>query len=325
MCVCVWRWQLLEVTADGVKPLADDIKWAKSTYFSWTHDHKGFFYSRYPAVDGVSDLGTEVNANENHQVWFHRVGTPQADDVFVFATPENPKYFVGGSVSDDGRSVTLPRSAALVLCPPTRSEPTKARGERVHTRMLCCPFVRVGTFSSLSRRAATLSTSSSSAIWRHSGLRVQEPTVAETVRSCQSMLLSVDPARLLLYVACCGAATAGMRAGMPIVKLVDEFIGKFDVIANEGSVVTVFVRGRTPVATSAQAARRTPVLDWEPTCLPPLLSRVAGTSAQTNYKSPKYRLIRTDLSKPPASALRSACSPPPSIPPPQSNGWRRAL
>lgn len=35
---------------------------------------------------------------------------------------------------------------------------------------------------------------------------------------------------------------AGVRAGMPIVKLVDSFIGKFDVIANEGPVITVFVR-----------------------------------------------------------------------------------
>lgn len=35
---------------------------------------------------------------------------------------------------------------------------------------------------------------------------------------------------------------AGVREGMPIVKLVDSFIGKFDVIANEGSVITVFVR-----------------------------------------------------------------------------------
>jgi hypothetical protein len=46
------------VTPEGVNHLPDAIKWAKSTYFSWTHDHKGFFYSRYPSVDGVDDLGT---------------------------------------------------------------------------------------------------------------------------------------------------------------------------------------------------------------------------------------------------------------------------
>lgn len=110
--------QLLEVTAEGVKHHSDEIKWAKATYFSWTHDGKGFFYSRYPAVDGVSDLGTEVNANENHQIWYHRVGRPQSEDVFVFATPETPKYFVGGSVSDDGRRAAGRESVCDADSPP---------------------------------------------------------------------------------------------------------------------------------------------------------------------------------------------------------------
>lgn len=57
----------------------------------------------------------EVNANENHQVWYHRVGTSQAEDVFVFATPETPKYFVGGSVSDDGRRAAGGRACAAGL------------------------------------------------------------------------------------------------------------------------------------------------------------------------------------------------------------------
>jgi hypothetical protein len=59
-------------------------------------------------------IRAEVNANENHQIWYHRVGTPQAEDVFVFATPETPKYFVGGSVSDDGRRV--PTGALALSC-----------------------------------------------------------------------------------------------------------------------------------------------------------------------------------------------------------------
>lgn len=118
--------QLLEVAADGVKHHQDEIKWAKATSFSWTHDHRGFFYSRYPSVDGVSDLGTEVNANENHQVFYHRVGTPQAEDVFVFATPENPKFFVGGSVSDDGRRARRPAGP-----PPTLTERSFPRARSV--------------------------------------------------------------------------------------------------------------------------------------------------------------------------------------------------
>ena len=48
--------------------LSDELKHAKFSSLAWTHDHNGFFYHRYPAPD-AKDLGTEVDSNQNKQMW----------------------------------------------------------------------------------------------------------------------------------------------------------------------------------------------------------------------------------------------------------------
>ena len=160
----------------AVSPLPDEVRWAKSTSFAWTHDHAGFFFARYPAPAdaGSRDAGTEVAANERHQLYYHRVGTPQEEDVFIY-TPDNPKWFVGGSVSDDGRFLWI--------------------------------------------------------------------SIAE----------GCDPVNKLYYVDL--QAAGGVRPGLPIVKLIDEFVAGFDPVAVDGTVVTF----------------------------------------HTNLNAPKYRLVRADI------------------------------
>ena len=48
---------------------------------------QGFFYNRYPVAEktGAGDLGTETDINENVMLVYHRVGTPQSEDVVVLA------------------------------------------------------------------------------------------------------------------------------------------------------------------------------------------------------------------------------------------------
>jgi len=95
--------KLLQVAPDGsVTHLDDVVEHAKFTGFSWTHDNKGFFYARYPPAQ-AADLGTEVQANKNHQIWYHTVGTAQSEDVLCFAMPDEPDSILGSHVSDDGR------------------------------------------------------------------------------------------------------------------------------------------------------------------------------------------------------------------------------
>ncbi|CAJ1973166.1 unnamed protein product [Sphenostylis stenocarpa] len=99
--------KVLRIEDRNVEP--DTLSWVKFSSISWTHDNKGFFYSRYPAPkDGEEvDAGTETNANLHHQLYYHFLGTDQSEDILCWRDPENPKYTFGGSVTDDGKYILL--------------------------------------------------------------------------------------------------------------------------------------------------------------------------------------------------------------------------
>ena len=63
---------------------------------------QGFFYNRYPAP-GTAKPGTETTANVNQQLWYHIIGTPQAEDAFVYAIEEHSDWMIGAEVTNDGR------------------------------------------------------------------------------------------------------------------------------------------------------------------------------------------------------------------------------
>ncbi|KAJ6938272.1 hypothetical protein NC651_004857 [Populus alba x Populus x berolinensis] len=88
---------------------ADTVNWVKFTSIGWTHDSKGFFYSRYPAPkEGENlDAGTETNANLYHELYHHFVGTDQSEDILCWRDSENPKYMFGAGVTDDGKYLLL--------------------------------------------------------------------------------------------------------------------------------------------------------------------------------------------------------------------------
>ncbi|XP_068646484.1 uncharacterized protein [Aristolochia californica] len=87
----------------------DTLSWVKFSSISWTHDNKGFFYSRYPAPkEGEHlDAGTETNINLNHEVCYHFLGTDQSQDILCWKDPENPKWLYQAGVTDDGKYVLL--------------------------------------------------------------------------------------------------------------------------------------------------------------------------------------------------------------------------
>src|SRR3546814_9295216 len=49
-----------------------------------------------------SDLEAFQSLNENHSVYFHKLGTPQNEDVLIHATPDKPKLNNSAVVTDDG-------------------------------------------------------------------------------------------------------------------------------------------------------------------------------------------------------------------------------
>ncbi|KAH9782469.1 prolyl oligopeptidase family protein [Citrus sinensis] len=83
--------------------------WAKFTSITWTHDSKGFFYSRYPAPkDGKEvDAGIETDSNLYHELYYHFLGTEQSEDILCWKDPEHPKYTFSGHVTEDGQYLVM--------------------------------------------------------------------------------------------------------------------------------------------------------------------------------------------------------------------------
>lgn len=88
--------------------LPDELNKLKFTCLAWTLDNKGFFYSYYPqhlaADEGKSD-GTETTKLINQKLFYHRLNTPQSEDVCVYDRNDEPHYRFNPFVTNDGRYV----------------------------------------------------------------------------------------------------------------------------------------------------------------------------------------------------------------------------
>ena len=91
-------WQIAHVmnVADK-KLLNDDVNYIKFSGTSWKGDD-GFYYSRYPIPDEKNKLTTQ---NQNHKVYFHKLGTPQSEDVLIYEDKAHPLRTVGARLSED--------------------------------------------------------------------------------------------------------------------------------------------------------------------------------------------------------------------------------
>jgi len=81
----------------------DHLKWIKFSGASWTKDGGGFFYSRYP--EPADKALTDVNRFQ--KLYYHRLGTDQAQDVLVYERPDQPDWGMNAEVTDDGRYAVL--------------------------------------------------------------------------------------------------------------------------------------------------------------------------------------------------------------------------
>jgi prolyl oligopeptidase len=98
-----WQtWKVRDV-ATG-QDLPDEVSWSKASGASWLKDGSGFYYSRYEAP-GSGDALTGVN--NNHKLCFHKLGTSQSEDALVYQRPDQPEWYLGGSVTDDGRWLVI--------------------------------------------------------------------------------------------------------------------------------------------------------------------------------------------------------------------------
>ncbi len=82
----------------------DLLKWVKFSGASWSHDHQGFFYSRYDEPDETTKLEA---VNYFQKLFYHRLGTPQSDDLLVYERPDEKEWGFGGGVTEDGRYLII--------------------------------------------------------------------------------------------------------------------------------------------------------------------------------------------------------------------------
>ena len=86
------------------RELPDRIRWSKFSSPSWTHDGKGFFYSRYPEPSEGKEI---ESAALHHRIYYHTVGTPQEKDRLIFELQDKPDWIAVGGVSEDGRYLVV--------------------------------------------------------------------------------------------------------------------------------------------------------------------------------------------------------------------------
>jgi len=103
------------------KPTGDHIKWSKFSSPEWHGD--GFYYSGYD----VPEEGKEFsNVNEGHKVFYHKLGTPQSDDLLFYENPAHPKRFYTVDIDAEETIMTL-------------SESGEGNGENLYVRDLRRP------------------------------------------------------------------------------------------------------------------------------------------------------------------------------------------
>ncbi|AIY40487.1 Prolyl endopeptidase [Collimonas arenae] len=92
------EWKVRDI--ESGKDTADHLQWVKFSGASWAHDSSGFFYSRYDAPKEATKL---ADVNYFQKLYFHKMGTPQSDDVLVYDRPDQKEWGFAGHVTDDGK------------------------------------------------------------------------------------------------------------------------------------------------------------------------------------------------------------------------------
>ncbi len=82
----------------------DLVQWVKFSGASWTHDHKGFFYSRYDEPKANTKL---EDVNRYQKLYYHALGTSQSEDTLIYDRPDEPDWGFSGGVTEDGRYLVI--------------------------------------------------------------------------------------------------------------------------------------------------------------------------------------------------------------------------
>ncbi|AZQ43188.1 prolyl oligopeptidase family serine peptidase [Nonlabens ponticola] len=102
-----WR-KIIVLDAASKEQIGDTIVDVKFSGISW-RNNDGFYYSSYDKPDG-----SELSAlTDQHNLYYHKLNTPQSADPVVFGNKTDQKYrYVGGGVTDDQKYLIISASTA---------------------------------------------------------------------------------------------------------------------------------------------------------------------------------------------------------------------
>lgn len=97
-------WQEIRIlNVESGESYGEVIRWVKFTSIAWKHDNSGFYYSRYPQPGAIPGAPPSTH----QRVYWHRLGTPQEDDVLVYARPDAPDLGFVPFITDDEKYLAL--------------------------------------------------------------------------------------------------------------------------------------------------------------------------------------------------------------------------
>lgn len=98
-----WQeWRVRDV--ESGEDLKDHLRWVKFSGASWSKDGEGFYYSRYDEPAEGEQLTAQ---NYFQKLYYHKVGTPQADDRLVYERRDEKEWGFHGQATDDGRWLVI--------------------------------------------------------------------------------------------------------------------------------------------------------------------------------------------------------------------------
>lgn len=102
-----WR-KVIIMDAETKEVMEDTLVDVKFSGISWK-GNEGFYYSSYDKPKG-SELSAKT---DQHKLYFHKLGTKQADDQLIFGgTEEQKRRYVGGSVTEDDKYLIITGSVS---------------------------------------------------------------------------------------------------------------------------------------------------------------------------------------------------------------------
>jgi prolyl oligopeptidase len=97
-------WQEIHVRdVDAGKDFDEVLKWCKFSSIAWKKDKSGFWYNRFP---GEGEPGHEEQGTRSRVCW-HKLGTPQSEDVIVYKDDENIELGYAPFTTEDGEYLVL--------------------------------------------------------------------------------------------------------------------------------------------------------------------------------------------------------------------------